>query len=73
MKKLVQQIIILGLLGAWAVIAITSSKSPSDKCTGEWKNFFENSISAEGDPGIENDAKSVVEMYHPGFGNLILR
>ena len=72
MKKLVQEIMFLGLLGAWAVIAISSSKSPSNKCSGEWK-IFENNTSAAVDGISESDAESFVEMYYPGFRSLILQ
>jgi hypothetical protein len=73
MKKLVQQIMVLGLLGTWAVIAISSSKTPSNKCSGEWKIGFENNTSAAADGVSERDAKSFVEMYYPGFRSLILQ
>lgn len=73
MKKLVQQVLVLGLLGAWALIAISSAQSPSSKCNEEWKIVFDNHSNAKAHNVREGNTASHTEMYYPGLRSLILQ
>ena len=64
---------VLALLGAWAVIALSSSTSPSPRCNEEWKIIFKNTDTSPGLSTTEQHTGPADEMFYPGLKSLILQ
>ena len=78
MKKSARQILIMGALGAWALIAIGSGHSHSHKCNSEWKAAFisdENTAASDKTVTMQQPAEEVsnADVNYPGFTNLVFQ